>query len=401
MKTQKTLSKRLSIILFALILIIINSIIVSPIYGQVIRTEDIIKKMLVHYPGGISCIASTDDVLLVARETHKQVLILNVETGDILGLLNCHTKPIEVMAASPMAGLAATVDQKRKEIFFWDISTGQSIKSFKNKRKIKSLAFSPDGKKLAIGENKGTISIFDISSWKVTRKLSIGKEDIAGILLELPKGEFDKIEFSPLGRYLTAQNGESIFIWDLVEKNPVNIHCGIDVPPSKFVSGYYKDSQFTHDEKYLLMSGGYKQYIFDEEWILYVYEMRGYLFLKNMNSGEVDTMFTSMPISSTLFTESDTKVFLEVFIPPSPGTLPFPNLKGSYRLLVYPIESILNGQLSGNIPAVELATTAWIYFKNKSIFVDFLHDTLYSWKFDENRPVYDEGIPIESIIQSE
>ena len=131
--------------------------------------------------------------------------------------------------------------------------------------------------------------------------------------------------------------------------------------------------------------------------------MSGFLSLKNMNSGKIDTMSLShQPVKNTFFTESGMKVILQVYIPPSLETFPFPHMKGINRFIVYPIESILNGQLTGILPIVDIEAMAGIIFcKKKSIFVGYSQNTLYTWIIDENGSYHDEGIPIESIIQSE
>ncbi|HUK82293.1 MAG TPA: tetratricopeptide repeat protein, partial [Verrucomicrobiae bacterium] len=116
----------------------------------------------------------------------------------------CHANSVAAVACSPDGKLLASAG--RDAVRIWDVTTGKEVQSIPDSA-VKSmkgkLAFSPDGKTLAIGY-EGRI---------VLRNVADGSE----ILLKAhPQGVFD-LAFSPDGNTVASVGPDgNAFLWDLV-----------------------------------------------------------------------------------------------------------------------------------------------------------------------------------------
>ena len=87
-------------------------------------------------------------------------------------------------------------------ITLWDVTTGQT--DFLSQIGITSVAFSPDSKTLAAGDDRGQIGLWDLATERLTAKL-----DESGL---------PSVTFSPDGRTIAAGDGESdghVGLWDV------------------------------------------------------------------------------------------------------------------------------------------------------------------------------------------
>ena len=75
---------------------------------------------------------------------------------------------------------------------------------------INSVAFSPDGRRLAFGDSLGIITVCDAESGRVVRRLSKGPVNRS------KEGQFqdNPLRFSPDGRHIAAAIGSMVMIWD-------------------------------------------------------------------------------------------------------------------------------------------------------------------------------------------
>ncbi len=112
---------------------------------------------------------------------------------------------------SPNRKVLATIKEEKCQnpctvtITFWDVATGEEIKRFEWDEYIESIAFSPDGRILAIGTDFGTdccIILLNIATGQIINHIKT--KDVAVLV------------FSPDGRTL-ASGGSSIRLWRVEE----------------------------------------------------------------------------------------------------------------------------------------------------------------------------------------
>lgn len=103
-------------------------------------------------------------LLEIAGRWLDPIQVINFETRDVISTIQPENPPITVSAFSPY-GLLATGSQIGK-VAVWDWETGNLLREIQASplAQISSLAFSPDGTLLAIGDNDGVVTLWDVSN---------------------------------------------------------------------------------------------------------------------------------------------------------------------------------------------------------------------------------------------
>ncbi|HWP47493.1 MAG TPA: WD40 repeat domain-containing protein [Candidatus Limnocylindrales bacterium] len=125
--------------------------------GQVIKTLQ--REIYSSLPLS-SIIFSPDGKLLALKDELGKVALWNVESGQVL-----HTvfSTGRVLFSPDGRILVSEGADENHSLTLWDVAGGQIIKTLSESGYVtSSIAFSPDGKLLAVGEGTGTISIYEV-----------------------------------------------------------------------------------------------------------------------------------------------------------------------------------------------------------------------------------------------
>src|SRR5262249_15206286 len=87
-------------------------------------------------------------------------------------------------------------------LFLWDTAGGRELRRWQAQGEVNTLAFSPDGKRLASASVEGPDNRLCV--WTVPT----GEQQ-----LDLP-GEFHSLRFSPCGKTLAAAANGSVILWE-------------------------------------------------------------------------------------------------------------------------------------------------------------------------------------------
>jgi WD40 repeat protein/serine/threonine protein kinase len=155
----------------------------------------------------VECAAFSTDGKRLASGSNETVKVWDVATGEVIRILRGHTDSVYSLAFSPdgkrLAGGAGGLT------WVWDVASEKEILTFKgHTRTVVSLAFSPDGKRLASGSIDRTVKLWDTASTNVP--VVTVRERIRGIpQKKAPKNpEIRNLAFSPDGKRLAIVSSE-------------------------------------------------------------------------------------------------------------------------------------------------------------------------------------------------
>jgi WD40 repeat protein len=151
-----------------------------------------------------------------ARDDRRVVRLWDVQTGREVRALRNHHHPVFVVRFSPDGKLLATCACDRngagdpQEGLVWDVATGGVLGRFQGKGQVYSLAFSPDGARLAAGCADGRVWLLD---WKRGTRIL----DAA-----LHRGEVTAVAIRPDGKELASagRRDHTLRLWDLARAWP-------------------------------------------------------------------------------------------------------------------------------------------------------------------------------------
>lgn len=145
---------------------------------------------------------SPDGRKIATTSDDSTARIWDAATGKCLRILKGHKGNVYNPSFSPDGRSVATTSQD-STIRIWDVQTGKQIKMFRDDVWVPAVAFSCDGKYLAVS-NKCSIKILNTTNYEQIKELMQPDSTFF---------EIDNIEFSPDGQYVCGAALSLSFIW--------------------------------------------------------------------------------------------------------------------------------------------------------------------------------------------
>ena len=146
----------------------------------------------------VSATAFSPDGKLLAAGSWEgndgRVRLWDAKTGSQVRELDEPGRPAHTLAFHPDGALLASVHDYRNFVQLWDPSTGQKVRKLDgHKATAQWIAFSPSGDVLASSGADRTVRLWDPATGKEQRVISLG-----------PKNGLSRLAFSPEGRHLAV-----------------------------------------------------------------------------------------------------------------------------------------------------------------------------------------------------
>lgn len=185
---------------------------------------------------------------LLAQTGGKRIVLWDVEQRIRLNRHFDHTTPVNSLAFSSDGSKLVSADGK--QVVLWDVSNGKRISLLPGHAEFNSVAFSPDGRLVAvaaIGRGKSGAFVWDIARRTVTKTLVTGSANLGEPI------------FSPDGRWLALRTSDGIDLWDTQKwesaDSPPLSYSAIFSPGGRLLAGTTGTEQPEHQSHYSSESG--------------------------------------------------------------------------------------------------------------------------------------------------
>jgi eukaryotic-like serine/threonine-protein kinase len=182
------------------------------------------------------------EALLAAGDRGATVNIYDIGTRKLMEICRgAHYALSEVAFSPDGATLASTGPGPAK---LWDVATGRLLLSLSNSDSS-SIAFSPDGKRLAIGDSRGDGQPYPVTIWQLENGRGI--KTLRGLTSSV-----ERIVFSPDGRLAAATTQAwQVAVWDLKSDNLLHV---FNAPAGLFIDS--ASLAFSPDGRLIAFAGG-------------------------------------------------------------------------------------------------------------------------------------------------
>jgi WD40 repeat protein len=181
-----------------------------------------LKRTLEGHRHEVTCLAlDPSNKAIATGSLDHNVILWNVQTGERLRWFSGHSKGVLTVAYSPDGRLVASGGGdgvgKSGELFVWDTYTGKPKWNLKGKSEtqVASVSFAPDGKSLAAGGVSGLVRIFATESGRELQSLD-ANDELRGLA------------YSPDGKMLALAVGKQIQLWELATGMVTRVLTGSD-----------------------------------------------------------------------------------------------------------------------------------------------------------------------------
>ncbi len=113
-----------------------------------------------------------DEIVAVTTEQSRHVVLVNVETGEIVSELPTEGDVSHMLAIPGSADLIYTSDIRDATVTEIEVARGASVRKFKVPVTPEAVGVTPDGSEVWVGSNElGVVSVVDTESGEVTQAL--------------------------------------------------------------------------------------------------------------------------------------------------------------------------------------------------------------------------------------
>jgi WD40 repeat protein/transcriptional regulator with XRE-family HTH domain len=207
--------------------------------GQIIRTFDDNAGRWC-----LSLVVSPDGRYLVSGDyvtaepfEDRNAYLWDIQTGELVHTFDQNNGVIFTVAFSPDGGKVAIGETVGKRILMYEVSTGRLLQTFEGHTNwVQNIVFSPDGQKLYSAGRDLTIREWDVETGENLRTFEGHTSRVRGI------------DISPDGKRLISGSDDfTLKLWDLETGQPIETFIGHD-------SFVYR-THFSPDGKYILSTG--------------------------------------------------------------------------------------------------------------------------------------------------
>ena len=168
-----------------------------------LHTQQLETTLIAHTEEVMSVTFSPDGETLASAGWDQTILFWNVRTGELIGRIKAHSGGIEAVVFSPDGETLASAGTDQK-IQLWNVRTRRLERTLTGRARIRSIAFSPNGRTLASGSD-GAVRLWDPHTGHLKSTLTE------------QAGRVNAVAFSPDGTMLASGSGggdNTIRLWD-------------------------------------------------------------------------------------------------------------------------------------------------------------------------------------------